>query len=343
MRAADAFAIQSRACAKLDSPFMGRMLPLLWQVLESDTGAVAARVKAWPGDLSPSGHSVPLRLAGALHALVLQGKDAALVAAYPPQDVGDDVLKPALAAAVLTHEAQILRWLDSAPQTNEVRRSAALLAGAAWLAGRCGLPFVLSELGASAGLNMAFDAYALETPCGVIGAGGSPVRFTPDWQGAAAPAPAPITVQDRAGIDLNPLDPSEAGDALRILAYLWPDQPYRAALTRNAIALATTRPARGDAAPWLEARLAPPCPGALHLVYNTIAWQYFPPETAARCEAALQDAGARATQHAPLAHLAMEADALGDGAALTVRLWPGGARKTLARVDFHGRWIKWAA
>lgn len=342
MNAAEAFAAQARACAKLDSPFMGRMLPLLWQVLVADDGAVATRVKTWEGDLSPSGQSVPLRLAGALHALVLQGKDAGLVASYPPHEADDTALRDALGAALHTHDAQIMRWLDSAPQTNEVRRSAVLLAGAAWLAARTGLPFTLSELGASAGLNLAFDTYCLETPERIIGSGQSPVRFSPDWQGAS-PAPAPITVQDRAGIDLNPLDPSDPEDALRILAYLWPDQPHRAALTRAAIDLAQTRPDRGDAAPWLEARLATAHPGTLHLVYNTIAWQYFPPETAARCEAALQAAGARATEAAPLAHLAMEADGADEGAGLTVRLWPGGEARLLARVDFHGRWITWLA
>ena len=105
--------------------------------------------------------------------------------------------------------------------------------------------------------------------------------------------------------------------------------------------LADTVPARGDAADWLEKRLTQRWPGHVHMVYHTIAWQYFPPETKARCRAALLAAGAQATSDAPLAHVAMEADGAKGSAALTVALWPGGVERTLARVDFHGRWIAW--
>jgi len=55
----------------------------------------------------------------------------------------------------------------------------------------------------------------------------------------------------------------------------------------------------------------------------------------------LDEAGAAATPGRPLAHLAMEADGSGKGAALTLRLWPGGGVRQLARVCYHGRWIEW--
>jgi hypothetical protein len=77
------------------------------------------------------------------------------------------------------------------------------------------------------------------------------------------------------------------------------------------------------------------------MVYHTIAWQYFPKATQEACRAALDAAGATATADAPLAHVAMEGDATPGSAALTVTLWPGGEARTLARVDFHGRWIEW--
>ena len=336
---AAAFARQGRACAALGSPFMARALPLMARIVEGGHGPVAARLRRWSGDPTAMGDAVPLRLAGALHALVLRRADAGLVAAYPPHEVADGVLEQALAAAIDTHSAQILTWLEQPPQTNELRRAAALLAGAAWLRRRSGLPLALSELGASAGLNLHFDAYFL---AGGIGSRGSPVRLEPRWEGPR-PGAGPIDVVARAGVDLNPLDPSDPEQALRLLAYLWPDQPDRATLTRAAIAIARTRPDRGDAAGWLEARLAKPRPGILHLVYHTIAWQYFPPETADRCRAALAAAGARATEAAPLAHLAMEADDSDNGAALRVRYWPSGQESLLARVDFHGRWIRWLA
>ena len=36
----------------------------------------------------------------------------------------------------MTHEAHLLHWLDSAPQTNEIRRAAGLILGAQILAAR---------------------------------------------------------------------------------------------------------------------------------------------------------------------------------------------------------------
>ena len=89
--------------------------------------------------------------------------------------------------------------------------------------------------------------------------------------------------------------------------------------------------------------MASPLPGHLHLIFHTVAWQYFPAATKERGEALLAAAGARATHEAPLARLAMEADGTTPGAALTLTLWPGGRVIALGRVDFHGRWVDWQA
>jgi PTH1 family peptidyl-tRNA hydrolase len=342
-RLREAFLRQGRACAMLGSPFMGRLMPLLADRLRPDC-AVARRLLDWPGDVSAHGHSVPLRLAGALHGLVLDGSDAGLAAVYPPTEVSDDALWSAVEVAMVRHEVRLMAWLDQAPQTNEVRRAGALIPAIWWALARHDLPVTLSELGASAGLNLSLDRFALEVGGASHGPADSPVRLAPEWSGAG-PAPRAIRVIERAGVDRNPLDPKDPAAQLRLLAYLWPDQPHRLELTRGAIALADTVPDRDDAAPWLARRLAAPRPGTLHVVYNTIAWQYFPPETQAAANAALEEAGRRATADAPLAHMAMEADGDAGGAALTLRLWPdpegGGTPHLLARVDFHGRWIAW--
>ncbi len=92
------------------------------------------------------------------------------------------------------------------------------------------------------------------------------------------------------------------------------------------------------------ARLARATPGHLHIVYHTIAWQYFPPATQATARAALEAAGAQATPDTPIAHVGMEADGDPEGAALTAQVWPGMDRpRLLARVDYHGRWVDWRA
>jgi PTH1 family peptidyl-tRNA hydrolase len=316
-------------------------MPLIAERLTTGT-EVGARILNWEGDVGPAGQSVPLRTAGALHALVLDGTDAGLVAAYPPATVDDDTLWAAVQAAVDRHGARIMAALDRAPQTNEVRRSAILLPALWWLLAKAGdMPLALSELGASAGLNLMLDRFSIETPGGLAGPPQSAVHLRPEWRGSPPPA-RPLRVVDRTGVDRHPIDATDPDDALRLLSYLWPDQPERMALTRGAIALGPERPDEGDAAPWLENRLAASEPGRLHAVYSTIAWQYFPPQTQATCMRALEQAGARATGESPLAHIAFEADGRRDGAALTVRLWPHTpAPQTLARADFHGRWVDW--
>jgi hypothetical protein len=336
-----AFRRQGESCAALGSPFMGRLMALVAVRLDASTPP-GARILSWPGDVSSDGQSVPLRLAGALHALVLEWLDARLAAAYPPNEVADDALWHAVEGALARHSDRVMAWLDRAPQTNEVRRSAALLPAIWWLLGRTGeMPLALSELGASAGLNLSLDRFAIETPWGTAGAEGSAVHLRPEWR-AMPPPPRPVSVADRAGVDRHPLDPADPADALRLRSYLWPDQPERMTLTRGAIALASARPDAGDAAPWLARRLETPQPGRLHVVYTTVAWQYFPPETQAACSAALEGAGAAATASAPFAHVGLESDGQAPGAALTARLWPHDpAPRLLARADFHGRWVDW--
>ncbi|MBR9765279.1 MAG: DUF2332 family protein [Rhodobacteraceae bacterium] len=328
------FLKQADACDSLGSPFTGALLRLL--VSGMPGGAVARRIAGWdPEALGPD--AVALRLAGGLHALVLQGRDTALAACYPPQR-GD--LAPVLSGVFSAHEAHLLRWLDSAPQTNEIRRSAALILAASLLAVRFpGLPLQLSELGASAGLNLQFDRYAMEIGGAHFGPAAPLLTLAPDWQGELPPQ-APYSVAEARGVDLNPLDPGAPDDLLRLRSYLWADQPDRMARLEAARAGAVPPVDRGDAADWLEARLSAPAGGRVHLVYHTIAWQYFPAATRARCEAALARAGAAARPDAPLARLSLEADGARPGAALQLTIWPGGETTALGRVDFHGRWLR---
>ena len=337
MSPAEAFEVQAAACERLGSPFTARVLRALPPLLDPAT-PLGRRVRGWPGDVGPSGASIPLRMAGGLHALALRGE--ALAAAYPPNAVDDAMLREALAGALAEHAGHLDAWLDGPPQTNEVRRSVALIPAAHLLTARHGLPIVLSEVGASAGLNLHFDRYALETPAFRRGPADPALTLSPDWDGPPPPEAAP-RIAERAGCDLAPLDPSDPADLLRLRAYLWPDQPHRRALTDAAASASTTRVERADAVDWLRRRLAEPRPGHLHLVYHTVAWQYLPAEARAEGDAVIAAAGARAraTAEAPVARLGMESDGKPD-AALTLTTWPGGA-EALGRVDFHGRRMAW--
>ena len=335
-----AFIDQARACIALGSPFMGRLMGLLAQQWPDDTG-LRRRFANWPGDVSSNGASLPLRLAGGLHALVLTGQDVGLAAAYPPHDVDDATLTRAVVATIRLHDVFLCKWIESPPQTNEVRRSAVLIAAAHWLTDRFRLPLQLSELGASAGLNLMFDQFALQIGPQVWGSAMATVRLTPDWRGPLPPR-AKVRIADRRGVDLNPLLIGNSADELRLIAYLWPDQTDRIARTRAAMALAVAPVDKGDAIDWLAGRLAAPWPGRMHLIYHTIAWQYFPTERQTRGRAMIEAAGAAASPDAPLGWLVMEADGDPHGAALTLRLWPGDVCVGLGRAGFHGQWVDWA-
>lgn len=335
----EAFTVQARACAALGSPFMGRLLTMLAANWPEGT-ALDRTCAEWSGDIGPAGASLPLRIAGGLHALVLSAQDQALKAVYPPADITDAMLRDEVLAALSRNEAFLLDWIKSPPQTNEVRRSIALIAAAHWIAARHPLPFAISELGASAGLNLMWDRFALKTGAYRLGPDNPALTLEPDWDGPV-PEMQDVRVADRRGVDLNPLDTRDPAQALRLFSYLWADQPHRMNLTRAAMDVMSAQVDQQDAIDWLETRLHAVPSGHVHMIYHTVAWQYFPAEAQARGRAMIEAAGAQADETCPLAWLSMENDGDNEGAALTLRLWPGDLKVTLGRVDFHGRWMKW--
>ena len=335
---AEAFEMQAVACDALGSPFTARLMRLLDGAIPP--GPLRERIEGWPGDVSNRGDSVPLRLAGGLHALARAGDP--LAATYPPNEADDEALASALSDAMAREPEALLRALDNPPQTNEVRRAACLIATAHLLSARHGLPLVLSEMGASAGLNLLFDRFALATPDGPRGPADPILTLAPEWRGDAVPPDAPPMIRSRAGVDRAPIDVRDPAQRGRLVSYLWPDQTFRIDMTEAAIAAGPPPLDRGDAVEWLERRLAEPHPGAIHLVYHTVFRQYLSPEASSRMCRLLADTGTRATRDAPLAHLSMEGDGQ-SGAAMTLTAWPGGEPEALGRICFHGRWIDWRA
>ena len=344
MKLEDAFLDQARSNRSLGSPFTAKVLTLLARRMHPGN-PVIDRMLAWRGDVSNRAASLPLRLLAGLHALVLTGECPTLAACYPPNRcASEDILGKAIDTALAEHPATLMRWLDTPPQTNEVRRSAVMIAGAHWLASKFGISdFVVSELGAAAGLNMMWDRFRLDLAWGVLGPRNSPVRLDPEWLGPAPPE-GEVNIIDRRGCDIAPLDPHDPDDMLRITSYLWPDQPWRIDRARAAMEICDAQVDKADACDWLPGRLAKQYKGAIHLITHTVTWQYFPQETCDRCLAAMEEAGARATAAAPLARLSMEGDERkGEGAPIELTIWPGGHTLDLGRADFHGRWVDWNA
>lgn len=350
----DALRQQARWCEQLGSPFTVRLMHAL-------CAAPAQRLPPWEGDAVAD--AVPLRLAAALHALVLRHQDAALAALWPSAATSDEVsvappdavsaldgeaLDAAVADALQRHRAHVHAWLQHAPQTNEVGRSAVLLGGYAWLARRHGLPLATLEIGASAGLNGLWPWLRFELGDGRAwgDAAASPVTVRSQWRGAAPSLPTRIERVSHAACDIAPVDLAEPGADLRLLSYVWPDQHERLARLRAALALARRHPVAveaADAGSWVENRLAAPRPGSTTVLVHSIVWPYLGAAAQQRIADALAAAGARASATAPLAWLRLESPASDRPPRLVVTDWPGGESCVLAaRAHPHGHDVDWS-
>ena len=80
-RVRKSFVEQAEWCHKLGSPFTALLCQTLATHLDGDT-AIGRDILAWTGNPSASADALPLRVAGALHALAREVP--ALTALYPP-------------------------------------------------------------------------------------------------------------------------------------------------------------------------------------------------------------------------------------------------------------------
>ena len=195
-----AFAKQIEWCAGLGSPFTARLLTVLADDIAGG-GISADFVRAWPGD--PIADALALRIAGALHALVLTETAPAPVACYPPHAATMEQLRPIVPTAVEEHRSFIQTFLSIVPQTNEVGRSGVLVGGFLQIAEETGLPLRLLEFGASAGLNTVWDRYHYQFGAAEWGDRQSAVRITPHWEGQLPVLNDPVQVVERFACDLD--------------------------------------------------------------------------------------------------------------------------------------------
>jgi hypothetical protein len=344
------FEEQARFCTAYGSPFTGQLIEHMARDLEGG-GPIARLVGDWPSN--PRVDVVALRLTGALHAAVLTGRDPALAALYPTTcaDWRMDDIWPVARAFLEREREWVSAFIQSAPQTNETRRSIALLAGFLAFAKTWDGPIDMLEIGASAGLNLNWDRFAYRTQSWSWGEA-SPVVIDTDWHGPPPAIEARPRIRNRAACDLNPLDIRDSAQRLQLKSYIWPDQPDRLARFDGAADLAIAQDARvdrADAAEWLAQKLSRRAADAATIVYHSVFLQYPPRAAREAIVSALEAAGAAATPSAPLAWVRLEPEALTDGVENGLRFvvdlhtWPGGARRVLAHTDGHVRSVYAAA
>lgn len=347
---AAALRLQADNCRILGSPFTGRVLDILRDDLVR--GGITRRlVGDWR--LPPMDSALALRLTGALHALVCRGDAPELARWYPPEpefDADSPEFADRISATLSEHFEFAGAFLTRAVQTNEVQRSAVLIPGFREIAARTALPLRILEIGASGGLNLLWDRYGMDLPGASWGPEDAVLRFRPEWTGPLPQTPGSLSILDRRGVDLQPLDFRSDAAVANGLAYLWPDQAWRmrnfraavAALRRSEVLVET-----GSAADWLPEVLAPPRPDSCTVVFHSIMWQYMPDPVQDAVAAAILEAGARSRPTSPLAWLRFEPRTGALLCELTLQLWTGDAataapvRERLCWAHPHGSTVRW--
>ena len=161
-------------------------------------------------------------------------------------------------------------------QTNEPRRCATLLPVLAGIEG----PLALLEVGASAGLCLYPDRWRYAYGDTVVGDPDRPLLTCETTGSFTAPARVPEVVW-RAGIDLNPLDVTDAEDVRWLESLIWPEQNERRDRLHTAIGLALEDPARlvaGDLNEALPALAAEAPEDATLVVFHSAVLAYLSPE-----------------------------------------------------------------
>ncbi|MEO6340580.1 MAG: DUF2332 family protein [Caulobacteraceae bacterium] len=351
------FQHQARGAADFGSPFYGRFLALVGE--EVANPPYSDLLAPWTDTPSRqlAGEAVALRLAGGLRNLMLEGIAPRLAELFPPTASDWPAIMEAARQTAADNQGGLAAFMRSPPQTNEVGRALVLFGGFLEVARRTGRPLRCLELGASAGLNLNWDAYRYDfAGQGGWGDEGSPVRMLAEAQGLRPPLEVRPVVAERAACDQNPIDLTDSAQVRRLQAYVWPDQVERMLRLNAAIAVAQARGARverADAGDWAAEHVHPK-PGLATVVYHSIFWQYPPEAVRERLRDTIAQAGADASADAPFAWLRFE-PTLGQlgavGAAgrvdfvyqVRLTLWPGGEDLCLATAHTHGAWLNWQA
>lgn len=248
-------------------------------------------------ETAPARKRNPTVILAALHDLALAGQAPALADAYAAAD-GDAAATAAIDTLLQMTDAVVDLAVRRQPRTNETGRYAVLYPAIAEAAHRVGANAVgLIDVGCSAGFNLTVDRVGITYSNGqTLGDPSSPVQLTPSIVGdRAIPTRAIPEVVARVGIDLDPVDVTDADEARWLRACLWPDQSEQIARLDAELALAATTPPlllQGDAVEVLPDAFARIPADALAVVTTTWSLSQFSLEDRLRFLHRLDEAAA---------------------------------------------------
>ncbi|MFL6133410.1 MAG: DUF2332 domain-containing protein [Nocardioidaceae bacterium] len=231
-------------------------------------------------EAAPARMRHPTLILAALHDLALAGRAPALAAAYAGAD-GDAAAAAAIDTLLRMTDSVVAIAVRRTTRINETGRYAVLYPAIAEAARKARANTVgLIDVGCSAGLNLNVDRVGITYSNGQsLGDPSSPVRLSASIVGHRRVPPRVIPeVVARVGVDLDPIDVTDADDARWLRACLWPGQPERVARLEAEMALAATDPPlllRGDAVEVLPDAFARVPADALPVVTTTWALSRF--------------------------------------------------------------------
>ena len=218
------------------------------------------------------------------------------VKARPPETVGAPFIAFCLRRRDALHELVRTKLV----QTNVVKRAAALRLGLAHIARRTDGPVTLIEIGASAGVLLAFDRYRYQLAGRTYGNRDSPIEVSVDWRGGPDTLPdldRLPTITDRVGIDLAPIDPRDPVERRWLRALVWPGNEAEWALLEGTLNLLAGDPPRiiaADAIDFLRRPQSPELgPDSPLVVFHAATRAHLPIERREALDQAIHDLARR--------------------------------------------------
>lgn len=311
---------------------------------------------------APPAQRRPTLLLAATHFLLLGGIGHDLADFYPSLTATPrpaDGVARAFFDFCVRYETDLRGLLAGrSTQTNEIGRAAALLPAALEIQREAG-PLGLVEVGASAGLLLRLDRYRYRYVGDETIELGEP-SVSPIVECAVRGVPPelggwPLRLGSRVGLDLHPVDVTDADERRWLLACVWADDLERFERTRAALDAAADDPVdlvRGDAVEDLAA-LVDRVGASVHpVIFHSWALTYLSPRRRAEFERLLDSLGRRrdltwlfVESRDEVPELPFPADARRHARSteLVAVRYRSGVRavRLLAELHPHGSWLAW--
>lgn len=191
----------------------------------------------------PNGQPVPNLLLGAVHYLLLKGKEHRLTEYYPSmikqaRNIDAETFVYFKEFCLAHREELITVFKTKLVQTNEVRRCGYLYPIFSYIYSKVEKPLALIEIGTSAGLQLLWDKFSYSYGADVTyGDEDSSVQIISECKGEHSPPflPKSPPVISKVGVDLHINDLRNAEDYLWLKSLIWPEHQERLKLFERAV------------------------------------------------------------------------------------------------------------